>query len=724
MRPLALLAAAAMVLGLSGPAAGQTPLPPPATAPPATTDPAGPTTEAPTELRVDREGVTFSGRSGTREVTVQPVEPFALFGLSDDAFAGLEADPNGDSEVEVRFHDQKGWGEWLHLHASPEQAPDADTAEGAGTQLTSEPVWVGHADGYQIRLPAGSTATAADAVLVRDTGRPLEPAVEPGYGTTDPAVAARQAVADQPPIRGRSTWGARPPTTRIYRADTLNLAVVHHAVTANVYSPSEVPGIIRGIQAFHMDGNGWYDIAYNFVIDRFGTIWEGRAGGIGNTAIGGHAKGFNTGSTGVVALGSFDTAGVTSAMRTAFSTLIGWKLFIHGVDPRTRTTFVSRGNETYPEGTPVPLPRIVGHRDTAATGCPGAYLYAQLPNIRTGAAAHYRRLRGPGAFRSVAVGLGVGSQPLVADFDGDGNDDVLFYGPGGVSDGLAWGRDDGRYTPQALTISGSYTAFIGDFDGDYRDDIFWYGPGDGYDKLWFGQANRSFAKVDVLVSGTYEPIVGDFDDDDADDILWYGRGSQPDSMWWGQANRSFAGGGITVSRTYTPIVGDFDGDGPQDILWYGPGTATDSLWLGSFEREFASRRPTVHRTYTPVVGDFDGDQLDDILWYAPGAASDALWAGKPDGTFRTRGPVAITGNYTPLVGDFNGGGYDDVFLYGPGSNPDRLLFSAGNGTFRTVKSNVTGTYQARVVELGRDARSDLLWFAPGAATDRVWLAVP
>jgi hypothetical protein len=720
MRLLALLAAVAATFGLAVPAGGQTAVTP------------APAAEAPaaaTELRVDREAVAFAARDRGPEVTVEGVEPFTMFGLSNDAFAGLQVDPaepNGSSEpaAEVRFHDEAGWGAWVEIHASPEQAPDTGTAEGAATALTSEPVWVGAADGYQVRLPPESTATAAEAVLVRDTGEPLAPVAEPRYPTTDPDVAARQAVADQPPIRGRSSWAARPPSTRLYRSDNLSLAVVHHAVTANVYSPAEVPGIIRSIQTFHMDGNGWYDIAYNFVIDRFGTIWEGRAGGIGNTVIGGHAKGFNTGSTGVVALGSFDTAGVTSAMRNAFSTLIGWKLFIHGVDPSTSTTWVSRGNETYPEGTPVPLPRIVGHRDTAATGCPGTYLYAQLPTIRSGAAAHYRTLRGPGTFRSVPVSLGLGRTPLVGDFDGDGNDDVVFYGVGSIDDGLAWGRDDGRYAPQSLAITGDYRPLVGDFDGDYLDDIFWYGPDDGYDKLWFGQANRSFARVDVLVEGTYEPIVGDFDDDDADDILWYGRGSEPDSMWWGRADRSFTGGGIAVSRSYTPLVGDFDGDGPQDIFWYGPGAASDSLWLGSFERAFESRAPVVHRTYRPVVGDFDGDQHDDILWYAPGTAGDALWAGRADGTFRTRGPVNIDGTYTPLVGDFNGGGYDDLLLYGPGASPDRTLYSAGNGTFRSTVVSVTGTYNARVVRLGRDARADVLWFAPGIGTDRVWLSVP
>src|SRR5690606_5775236 len=114
-------------------------------------------------------------------------------------------------------------------------------------------------------------------------------------------------------------------------------------------------------------------------------------------------QGFNTGSTGIVALGEFGSTGVTSAMRNAYSTLIGWKLFLHGVDPAGSTVYVSRGNDVHPPGTRLRLPRVIGHRDTWSTACPGANLYALLPTIRSGAAAHHRSLRGSGSFASLPV---------------------------------------------------------------------------------------------------------------------------------------------------------------------------------------------------------------------------------------------------------------------------------------------------------------------------------
>ncbi len=80
---------------------------------------------------------------------------------------------------------------------------------------------------------------------------------------------------------------------------------MHHSVTQNDYAPADVPGILRSIQAFHIDGRGWNDIAYNFAVDKFGGIWEARGGGITNAVIGGHAMGANSETTGVVTLGDF-----------------------------------------------------------------------------------------------------------------------------------------------------------------------------------------------------------------------------------------------------------------------------------------------------------------------------------------------------------------------------------------------------------------------------------
>jgi hypothetical protein len=687
---------------------------------------------AATELRVDderpelRPAPARAGRAQVRAVATA-VDEFSMIGVSAPDVDGAALEGTG-AEPQIRVHADGAWGPWLELHLGTDHGPDGWTGEGAGRPPASDPIWVRAADGYEVLLPAEARRSGVTVHVVRDTGRPLARSVEPAAPPEDPAVAERmqQARAGQPAIRARSSWGARPPSRKLWRADNLTLSVVHHSVSTNSYSPAEVPGIIRGIQVFHMDANGWYDIAYNFVVDRYGVVWEGRGGGIGNAVIGGHAKGFNTGSTGVVTLGEFGAATPPAGMVNSVGTLIGWKLFIHGVDPGTTTVFTSKGNETYSEGTRLVMRRVVGHRDTASTACPGGFLQSRLGTIRSVADATYRDLRGPGTFASVAASLHGGANPLIGDFDGDGHDDAFLYGAGGEPDRLAWGSADGvgGHSIYVFEIEGTYEPLVADFDGDYVEDIFWYAPGPDPDRVWYGTRNRTFIRVERPVGGVYEPVVGDWDDDDMFDIIWYGPGSDPDHLWYGNANRTFSSYPIDISRTYAPVLGDYDGDGYDDVLWYGPENRPDRMWWGRPAHSLVSEAITVNGGgFRPFVGDFTGDQRDDIVWYRPGAGSDSMWQGRVERSFAKGFPLTINGTYLPLVGDFNGGGYDDVLLYGPGAQPDVLWFARGDGTFRRASVTVNGTYDASVVELGRDGRSDVLWYGPGADPDRVWLAV-
>ncbi|MPZ96276.1 MAG: hypothetical protein GEU96_15525 [Propionibacteriales bacterium] len=152
---------------------------------------------------------------------------------------------------------------------------------------------------------------------------------------------------------------------------------VHHTAGSNWYSRSDVPRLIRGIYAYHVNGRGWRDIGYNFLIDRFGRIWEGRYGGPARAVVGAHTANYNGNSFGAAAMGSLGSVSPTSALLSAYKRLIAWKFALSGVNPTGRVAYP--GQKT--------LPTISAHRDTKATECPGARLYAQLGNIRSGTKA-------------------------------------------------------------------------------------------------------------------------------------------------------------------------------------------------------------------------------------------------------------------------------------------------------------------------------------------------
>jgi hypothetical protein len=145
-----------------------------------------------------------------------------------------------------------------------------------------------------------------------------------------------------------------------------------------------VPSIILSICRYHRNSNGWNDIGYNFLVDKFGTLWEGRAGGMDQAVVGAQAQGYNSHTTGIADIGTHQDLPETSVALDAMARLIRWKLPLHGVPTQGTVTLTSGGGSLnrYPAGTPVTLDRISGHRDGDNTACPGNALYAQLPDLR------------------------------------------------------------------------------------------------------------------------------------------------------------------------------------------------------------------------------------------------------------------------------------------------------------------------------------------------------
>ncbi len=195
----------------------------------------------------------------------------------------------------------------------------------------------------------------------------------------------------QPPIVARRAWahdGARPRVAPEY--GTVELAFVHHTENPDGYSAAEVPAMLRSIYQFHRYGRGWNDIGYNFVIDRFGRIFEARAGGIAEPVVGAQAGGYNVYSTGIAILGTYSAERISPPARSALEHLLAWKLSLHGAPLEGRVTVrVTADGAVYsrfPAHAPVSLPRIAGHRDADSTDCPGDALYAELQSVRASSA--------------------------------------------------------------------------------------------------------------------------------------------------------------------------------------------------------------------------------------------------------------------------------------------------------------------------------------------------
>ncbi|MBI9114779.1 peptidoglycan recognition protein family protein [Sanguibacter suaedae] len=207
------------------------------------------------------------------------------------------------------------------------------------------------------------------------------------------ALALATAVMPQPRIVTRAQWGVGAPVcSGGYSAATL-AAVVHHTASSNSYTAAQVPGLLRGIYEYHTrpeaaGGRGWCDVGYNFFVDKFGTIYEGRAGGIDQPVIGVHVGGFNSRVIGVSAIGNYQDAPVSAAMAESISQIIAWKFTQHRILANANVTLVSGGGATkFPAGTSVTFNTIFAHRDSQSTACPGINLYNRLGDIRNRVAA-------------------------------------------------------------------------------------------------------------------------------------------------------------------------------------------------------------------------------------------------------------------------------------------------------------------------------------------------
>jgi hypothetical protein len=302
-------------------------------------------------------GTTMVARDVPRGVN-SPTARFDLVGLH----------WRGSGFVSFRTRSVSGrWSRWRD--AAPEDdRPDAGNHElrARGWQLGS-PYWTGPSNRIQVKTVGHVTRVRAFYIWSPVRATPLR----------------RISIAGSPLILSRTSWGA---DERIRRgrpnyADSVRFAVVHHTAGSNAYTRAQSASIVRGIQRYHVLANGWDDIGYNFLVDKYGQIFEGRYGGIERNVVGAHAQGFNSGSTGVALIGSYESTAISPAAQSALTSLLAWRLDVAHVDPLSTFSWRSTGNPRYPAGRMITLRTISGHRDTGYTTCPGSRLYGELPAL-------------------------------------------------------------------------------------------------------------------------------------------------------------------------------------------------------------------------------------------------------------------------------------------------------------------------------------------------------
>ena len=600
-------------------------------------------------------------------------------------------------KVLVRTRTDGTWSSWTSVQYHEEHGPDPDSDEGRHARPGTDPLLVGEVDEVQAKavttygsIPDDVTLSVIQPGASKDTDVE-EPAIDTSrldtakrdqaaggqtvsgetLDSSDGEIALQAgSYTPKPQIFSRAQWGANEKmrdkgSLHYYE---VHAGFVHHTVNANNYTKAQVPGIIRSIYAYHTQSKGWSDIGYNFLVDKFGRIWEGRYGGVDRPVVGAHTLGYNDYSFAMSAIGNYETAQPTSAMLNAYGKLFAWKLSLHGVSASSTRQKVG----------PKYFQAINGHRDAGSTACPGRYLYAKIPQIRRLAAQYQadwtgrqrstdvlgtthpdvllRRADGTGfvlptsgtiAFRAARTSTQTGwsaydtvvSSP---DLNGDGRADLFVRnrtGAAGVRPGAGTG-DFGRTVKVTRAFAGlDQVTAVGDLNGDGRNDLVARQPANGRLYLFRGTGHGAFSKV--LLS----------------------------TKWAGY--------------NLTAATGDLDGDGKADVV---SRDKAGALWLHAGTGRAALAAPVriagSFGGYDVITGfgDFTGDRKPDLYVRSKSSGNGWIFQGRGNGTLvRPLGPYSRVSGLTAMSGGGNvlGTGAPDLVAV----TGDKLVAIAHQGTY-------------------------------------------
>jgi hypothetical protein len=565
-----------------------------------------------------------------------------------------------DLSFEVRSRTDGAWSDWTDLEYHDDHGPDPDSAEARHARPGTDPLLIGRVDQVQVRADARLFLPSDMQLAVIAPGKAkhtvsqraaIDTSVMDGNDGSHSAYdqtalqSAEAAAGDgalglaaatytpQPVIYSRAQWGAN---ENIRDKGSLHYfevhaGFVHHTVNANDYTPDEVPGILRSIYAYHTQSRGWSDIGYNFLVDKFGRIWEGRYGGVDRPVVGAHTLNYNDYSFAMSAIGNFETAKPPAAMLQAYGVLFGWKLSLHGVDAASPQQWVG---SKYFQG-------INGHRDAAATACPGKYLFAQIPLIRQYAAAAQQGWAG----RELESSVASSSYPDLLLRKKSDNQVYVVPTNGMTHFGAATSLGGGWSVFDQVLLSPDVT-------GDGKADLLARVAADGSTQVRPGDGNGGFGA----------PV---------------------------SSFNSLAGHDLVT------VAGDLDGDGHADLVARDPSTGRLDVYLGNGQSGFTVKPLGNDWGKYDLVngpGDVNGDGRADLV--ARGAEG-AFYLVPGTGGVGLGDPVRIGGTWTGYDtitghGDFNGDGKVDLLVRAAGSSQVFVKPNRGNGRFGHPLGPVNG----------------------------------
>jgi hypothetical protein len=447
----------------------------------------------------------------------------------------------------------------------------------------------------------------------------------------------------KPPVITQAGWGASTDYdgTPSYGTE-IKAAVVHHTGidSDNTLSCAQSKARLRSIQQEHF-ARGYYDIGYNFMVDKCGQIFEGRSGGMDLPVTGAHNVGFNTNTVGISYLGNFEKAQPSRAALDAMSRIVAWKFGMYGIDPTGKVTLTSGvdagvdGNKV-PKGQAVTLPRVFGHKDTNYTACPGANLYPKLSRIAATA-------KTPGISHALAT----------SDYNRDGVNDLVAGVPKANTVKVVPGSVNGPVTASRVSLTQNSTGVPGSTE-----------TGDNF--------GASTAWGDVNGDGHADLAIGAPGEDDTSGNA--DRGAV--TVMYGPAfttGLSYTTSSVTAAGAKlgsTVAVGDFNGDGTADVFSAGSGGGGNwNVWHGKSGKT-AGRLTTATGAVAHLdaaTGDFNRDGYADVaLNYRDtgGIGRVVRFAGSATGLTKV-GVLSVKGGRSVAAGDVDNNGYDDIVIGQP-----------------------------------------------------------